>query len=78
MKRAKIMLTAIAVFAVVGGALAFRAQKFVYVQSGGAGLCNVKITGVTTTNVSPNPAIPLRLATPGACTTTTFTTTVID
>jgi hypothetical protein len=44
MKKAKIMLTAIAVFAVVGGALAFKAKRLVtvYTQSTN-GQCSVPL-----------------------------------
>jgi hypothetical protein len=46
MKRAKIMLMAIAVLAIVGGALAFKAKKF---------NMNVTVFGCTTTNLSAGP-----------------------
>ena len=61
MKRAKIMLTAIAVLAVVGGALAFKAKTFdhasIYCKNGNA--CNIvqftftKPTPVTTPSNDP-------------------------
>jgi len=57
MKKVKIMLTAITVFAVVGGALAFKAQKFgqtVYTTTNPAGgICDQPLHDVTLTNVNP-------------------------
>ena len=54
MKKVKIMLTAITVFAVVGGALAFKAQKFNshLFCSGGVShkSCDIRVDGITTTN----------------------------
>jgi hypothetical protein len=59
MKKIKIMLTAITVFAVVGGALAFKAQKFgaiVYTTNNpveGA-TCPFELREFTITDVKPN------------------------
>ena len=51
MKKAKIMVTAIAILAVVGGALAFKARTFsfetLYITSGTAGVCDKKVTTLT-------------------------------
>ncbi|WP_089784215.1 hypothetical protein [Chitinophaga sp. YR573] len=61
MKRAKIMLSAIAIFAIVGGALAFKANRNVVVfYTGTAGKCTVLTAGTTTLtapiiNVSTTP-----------------------
>lgn len=54
MKRAKIMLTAIAVFAVVGGALAFKAKRLerAWCTDSGPGTpCNVLISSTITTTI---------------------------
>jgi len=56
MKRVKVMLTAIAVLAVVGGALAFKAQKFslrkiCYGTTTEAALCQTFAETSTITNV---------------------------
>jgi hypothetical protein len=57
MKRVKIMLTAIAVLAVVGGALAFKAKKFtstIYCSDNTTTFCKVPVFGfTTTTDVAP-------------------------
>ena len=60
MKRIKIMLTVITVFAIVGGALAFKATKFisqcVYTTAAwDMGKCNNAIANSTTTTVKPMP-----------------------
>lgn len=56
MKKIKIMLTGIAVLAVVGGALAFKAQKFTYKKicigtSPAPEDCNILKTNWRTTNI---------------------------
>lgn len=51
MKKVKIMLTAITVFAVVGGALAFKAAKTpasIFVSGGNPDVCNVPANVLTT------------------------------
>ena len=70
MKSAKIMMTAIAIFAVAGGALAFKANKFAtqrvyYPNPVTTSICDVTKTSFTLTN---NQAVPLTFATtiPGA------------
>ena len=58
MKKAKILLTAIGIFAIVGGALAFKAKRdaqiFCSTTSAVAGLCNILVADFTLTNV-PQP-----------------------
>jgi len=59
MKRVKIMLTAIAVFATVGGALAFKAKSYgtsVYCSHVVTGFCNVQNINAT---ITTNPLAPL-------------------
>ncbi|CAL1519745.1 hypothetical protein [Chitinophaga sp. MM2321] len=76
MKRAKIMLTAVAVLATVGGTLAFKARisQYIYTQESEKGNCTVLKTGakITDTGVILVPATKI----PGPCyptyTTTTF------
>jgi hypothetical protein len=54
MKKAKVMLTAIAVMAVVGGALAFKAKKFgstIYCTDSATGVCKFEKSGFT---LNPN------------------------
>jgi hypothetical protein len=66
MKRIKIMLTAITVFAVVGGALAFKAQKFgkvIYTTNNpvpGA-TCPFAVVNFTTTQVA-DPLFPNKIS----------------
>jgi hypothetical protein len=61
MKRAKIMLLTIAIIATVGGALAFKAQKFglfeMYTSTvvGGAQTCTIYTTS-SLTSIKPTPA----------------------
>ena len=55
MKKAKVILTAITVFAVVGGALAFKAKNFgsdIFCTNSSTASCNVKKANftITTTN----------------------------
>ncbi|CAL1519751.1 hypothetical protein [Chitinophaga sp. MM2321] len=78
MKRAKLMLTAIAILAVVGGALASKARinHFVYTQAGGAGNCTVLQTGAKITDVG-SVKVPVAEAS-GACTTTIYTVATSD
>lgn len=47
MKKAKVLLTAIVMFAVVGGALAFKARSAdkIYVDTNGDGVSDTEITG---------------------------------
>lgn len=58
MKKVKIMLTAITVMAVVGGALAFKAQKFssrVYCTTEAApGACTILTPGFSIIQADPN------------------------
>jgi len=58
MKKVKVMLTAITVFAVVGGALAFKAQKFhtkLYCTTQAAvGACTIETPGFSIVQVDPN------------------------
>lgn len=60
MKRAKIMLTAIALFAVVGGALAFKAKKFggitYYISTTSTSNATLPYTSASFTNL---PAAPV-------------------
>ena len=55
MKKAKILLTAIGIFAIVGGALAFKAKRdaFVFCSTGpgSPGLCNILVNNMTITNI---------------------------
>jgi hypothetical protein len=54
MKRAKIMLTAIAMLAIVGGAVAFKAQRSAQVFRVGVGnLCTIPVNNYTTLQI-PN------------------------
>lgn len=57
MKRVKMMLTGVAVLAVVGGALAFKAQnfsqRFIYTTPDASGFCTIKLTSARITNVDP-------------------------
>ena len=56
MKKAKIMLMAIAVFGVVGGALAFKAKSFqshLFYSTGVNGLCTVPVNTTLTTTAAP-------------------------
>lgn len=60
MKKVKIMLTAITVFAVIGGAFAFKSYKnprrTIYVTSAAKpDVCDVAILATTTDNSSANP-----------------------
>jgi hypothetical protein len=51
MKRAKLVLTAVAVLAIVGGALAFKAKRateFIYLQKNQAGNCTVTVFSYST------------------------------
>ena len=51
MKKAKIMLTGIAVLAIVSGALAFKAKSnHVLYLKDGSGHCTIRTTGATTTD----------------------------
>ena len=56
MKKAKILLTAIGIFAIVGGALAFKANRgariFCATTTGTAGQCNIPVKDWTLTNLS--------------------------
>ncbi|WP_089784216.1 hypothetical protein [Chitinophaga sp. YR573] len=48
MKRAKIMLSAIAIFAIVGGVVAFKAKKaFLILYTGTGGKCTILTDGTT-------------------------------
>lgn len=77
MKKAKFVLTSIAVFAIVGTALAFKAQKFIFIETTpGSGLCDKKVISRTITDNGT--LTPIRLVNPGVCTTTTYTTTIVD
>lgn len=72
MKKAKILLTAITVFAIVGGALAFKAKgltKF-YTEGITPGICDVEIQAKTTSNGF----VTLATTVPGTCTTLEITT----
>ena len=54
MKKARLLLTAITVLAVVGGAFAFKAHKFTsdkIFTPDANGICNVQVNGKTITNV---------------------------
>ena len=57
MKKAKIMLMAIAIIAVVGGALAFKAKTFnlhvFYSCPGATGFCTVAVGILNTTTIAP-------------------------
>ncbi|MBO9204616.1 MULTISPECIES: hypothetical protein [Niastella] len=84
MKRAKIMLLAIAVIATVGGALAFKAQRFAFQNvycatqpAGGALTCTTIGVPFSTTNVSPSFTTPCKTwhAALGITTTSYYTTT---
>ncbi|HWK08123.1 MAG TPA: hypothetical protein VNS58_31050 [Puia sp.] len=58
MKQAKIMLSAIAIFAVVGGALAFKAKhSYTHILYTGTTSTLCSSTLATTTATSPNPAV---------------------
>lgn len=86
MKKAKIMLSALAVLAVVGGALAFSARPFsaerIFCQSTN-GACTIPVTSITTLNLGQatrvNPCTTLGVdittfgltSSAGACTMTT-------
>jgi hypothetical protein len=66
MKRIKIMLTAITVFAVVGGALAFKAQKFgqvIYTTNNpvAGATCPFATPNFTTTQI-PDSQFPLKIS----------------
>ena len=75
MKRAKIMLTSIAILAVVGGALAFKAKTFgagnVYCKFDNSGICD--LVDYTTTYQGQQPASTTNPC-KDALTTSTFTT----
>jgi len=58
MKKAKIALTAIGIFAIVGGAMAFKTYRgggIVYTPNA-QGVCNVTVRNLTTTNNGQTPA----------------------
>lgn len=78
MKRAKMLLAAIAVFAVVGGAYAFKAREFhsIFVPTVANGACTFEITGRTT--LPTTGATVLRSATIVASTTCPLTTVYIS
>ena len=73
MKKVKMMLTAVTVFAIVGGALAFKAQKFgstVYTTSDESGTptCPLEKAGFTTTTINPGtPKISVSTIQSGTC-----------
>ena len=59
MKKAKIILTAIGIFAVVGGAMAFKTYRgggIVYTPNA-QGVCNVTVRNLTTTNNGQVPSM---------------------
>lgn len=73
MKRAKLMLSAIAVMAVVGGSLAFTAKKStkrIFCQSSVNSFCNVPVTGITT--IPNDDANPTACAVPGVTLTSAY------
>ena len=78
MKRAKIMLIAIAVVATVGGALAFKAQKFslqnIYCLKA-SGICTQ--VAFKTTNVGPFVTTPCINDHPAAFSSSYYTTTAV-
>lgn len=60
MKKAKLMLTAITIFAVIGTAFAFKANNFsshyVYTGTKGSKSCTTKVTGTAIMSGTPNVA----------------------
>jgi len=66
MKKAKIVLSAVAVFAVIGGAFAFKASRTLntFYSSSTNGICSVTFKTTYTTDLSqPGAAFTTRLAT---------------
>lgn len=66
MKKAKIVLAAVALFAVVGGAVAFkaaRATEFVYTTGAIPNICDVTLRFVTTANTGGTPLGSLAVTT---------------
>jgi hypothetical protein len=80
MKKVKIMLTAITVFAVVGGALAFKVKDahFLYCDLNNDNFCEAKITSLTTTETSDDQRKCIDSPTPAPCTQVTSVTIVED
>lgn len=79
MKQAKMLLSGIALFAVVGGAFAFKAHKFSSVAIWTASSPNAcaRVTNLTTTNVVTTKTAYFTLAGPATGTTTCTTTTYL-
>jgi len=78
MKRAKVMLTGIAILAVVGGALAFKAKNSdfcVLESSGGTGTCTASFHGKITTATGATSYYTAAIATD--CTTQTCNGTAV-
>jgi len=72
MKKVKIMLTAVVVFAAIGGALAFKAQKFgsvIYTTTNEAGTprCPLEKFDFTTTSVETGTKISVSTVKNGFC-----------
>jgi hypothetical protein len=69
MKKAKLMLSAIAIFAVVGTAFAFKANRFathfIYTGALGGGVCTAKLEGAAISNGTANRAASLVSKTTG-------------
>lgn len=82
MKKARIMLTAIAVFAVVGGALAFKAKtftaRFLYVPAANGQCTSVKISAKTTVPGAPAIFTSASTASTTAPCPLTWTTTTVN
>lgn len=68
MKKVKVLLTAITVFAVVGGALAFKAKEsFTFYTSDGTNVCNIPTVSFSTTESGTIPVNATLTATSADC-----------
>jgi hypothetical protein len=77
MKRARIVVSTIAIVTIMSAFLSFKATRYLYIQvTPGVGSCTFKLTGWTTT-IGP-PTVPVRASNPGPCTTFAAITTVIN
>jgi hypothetical protein len=76
MKKAKMMLTALAVLGVVGGAMAFKAKHFgqhVFIQDPVSGQCNLVLDDFATTDASGIATAASVVATTDPCPATFIT-----
>lgn len=80
MKQAKLMVSAIAIFAVCGAAFAFQAKKFdqnvIFTGTKGSGVCTVQVQGAKIAPGTANVAASTTSLTSGCL--DVFTTTTID